>query len=124
MRVIEYTRNRPWRTRRTPTTKAAQGMTQLLQEALLPNTHDLHVRNFLLSLLPQIIGRLGVDPVAWSREVALLDRLANKRDELCEKVLKLPLAEGSVLLQQTIEGVALPPQFENNAFLHLSLIHI
>ena len=57
-------------------------MTQLLQEALLPDTRDQDILNFLFSVLPQIISRLGVDTDTWKLQVALLKNLASKRDNI------------------------------------------
>ena len=64
-------------------------MTQLLQEALLPHTHNLYLENCVPSWVHQIIARLCVEKATWDQELRLIEKLANERDAICEAILQL-----------------------------------
>ena len=114
---VVYSCRRPWRTRRIADQKAAQNMPQFLQCLLLPHTTDIDMVNAMMSLLPQIIRRIGVDESEWEDQIKLLDKLALHRDMLCKDVLKVSVAVGKSLLTKTLLGETLPPQWHDNGFL-------
>ena len=115
--VIAYGRQRWDRGRRTPDQKAAQNMQQIFQEALIPHSEDLDFANCAFSLLPQMLRRLGICKTKWAKELALLDKLSTKRDDIIDKALRLPHSVGKQLLLETSRGKRLPKEFQSNTLL-------
>ena len=106
-----------WRGRRVAVTPhSAQSLPQLLQYALLPDTVDVDVHNCMMTLLPQIIAKFELN-ARWETQIKLLQKLAEHRDTLCEKSLKVSVAEGKHLLLATLAGQKLSTRWETNQFM-------
>ena len=90
--VVKYKRKHVWRSRRISEGPSAQSMPQLIQYALLPKTLDVDVINCMLSLLPQVINALGVDPEVWSDQITFSHDLSTDRDKFIKEELKVNFA--------------------------------
>ena len=112
-----YSCRRTWRTRRIADQKSAQTMPQFIQALVLPHTTDFDMVNAMMSLLPQIVRRIGASESEWEDQIKLLDKLALDRTRICEDVLKVSVAVGKRLLINTLLGETLPVQWQSNGFL-------
>ena len=115
---VNYLRARSWRSRRHVDGLGAQKMQQLMQEATLPHTQDLDVKNMKFAIIPQIIARLGVkDEVLWKEELDHLRELGADRSEICKRELRVSEAEGKDILLKVFEGGEIPQTLQHNSYL-------
>ena len=117
--TVQYRRTKPWRSRRIAVGQTSQGMNRILQEALLPHTADVDVVNCLFTLAHQIIPRLQlVNESSYENEIAIIKRLAENRQEACEKYLGVSEQEGKDVLLNVFNGQHVSGQFVANEFLN------
>ena len=118
-RNVSYVYKRRWPSRRYAAEFfAAQMMDRRLQKVLLSDTYDFDIENCLFCLLQQIIERVQMkDTTLFSKELDVLDRCCNHRDDVCRNELHLPLAIGKKVVLEVVSGSAIPSHLTSNDFL-------